>query len=947
MSRTTTPSGSVAGLNSSKATRRTGWNDWARTLATLAIGAMPWVAAPAATPSAAGNAVAAARSGAPDTPVGRAATRAAAPLNLAFFYGANVPVDLLQAFDAVVLDPAHGFDPSAHPLAHTVWLARTDGAATASAADFVAQQIEPLWARGYRGFLLETPVAIAAIDAIHAAHPDARLVVGGPNALQAAQPHAGALYAVVGDPLVRGLDETGMQPADVPDALRESRVAAARAFTQQTGVPVVSLEYCDGNDRDCARATAAKVVAAGVVPYVTDAARDVVGIGAIEVLPRKILVLQDRDTKEPLDGTAGVRDLAMPLNYLGYDVEYADFDSALPSGITPDRYAGVVAWFQRDAVPDAEQLRRWVAGRIAAHVPVVFLGQFGFDAAEDGGAALDLEAVPGTPAAPVSIVSRDPMVGFETNPKPDARDLLGVRVGSKSRSLLRVSANGELLDQVAITPWGGFALSPYTVESLIGVDQERWAIEPIKFLTAALRLQTMPSPSVTTENGRRLFMTHVDGDGFASRAEFPGADFSGEALYQQIFTRYKVPMTLSVIEGEVGMKGLHPDISPRLEEIARKMFALPYVEIGTHTYSHPFEWDNVDDKGERRVDRGGGDAAFSLNIPGYTFNIDREITGSIDYINERLAPPGKKTVVLQWSGDCQPPGIVVRKVYDAGVFNINGGDTVITKTDNSWTNIAPIGVDKGPGAYQVYAPNQDENVYTNEWLGPFYGFTRVLETFDMTDKPRRFKPIDVYYHMYSGTKVASLHALDQIFSTVLKQPVLPVHVTDYIRKVLDWRSFAVARGVGSNGADWVVRGDGEVRELHWPRTQAPVLDASSGVTGFAPGPDGTYIHIDDGSARVSFDAATAAGNAPNATLPYIAEANGFVRRFERTPDGMRFDFGGYYQPFVKLANAQTCRVSVDGRAVAARRDGNTLRFDTPGVAGAAVNYQTVEVACGR
>jgi hypothetical protein len=48
--------------------------------------------------------------------------------NLAFFYGANPPVDLLQAFDAVVVDPARGFDPAAHPLPHTVWIARTHSA---------------------------------------------------------------------------------------------------------------------------------------------------------------------------------------------------------------------------------------------------------------------------------------------------------------------------------------------------------------------------------------------------------------------------------------------------------------------------------------------------------------------------------------------------------------------------------------------------------------------------------------------------------------------------------------------------------------------------------------------------------------------------------------------------------------------------------------------------
>jgi hypothetical protein len=71
---------------------------------------------------------------------------------------------------------------------------------------------------------------------------------------------------------------------------------------------------------------------------------------------------------------------------------------------------------------------------------------------------------------------------------------------------------------------GRLALSPYTVTSLDSIEQERWAIQPIAFMKAALHLQDMPSPSVTTENGRRLLMSHVDGDGFASRAEFPGPD---------------------------------------------------------------------------------------------------------------------------------------------------------------------------------------------------------------------------------------------------------------------------------------------------------------------------------------------------------------------------------------------------------------------------------------
>src|SRR5690606_29690165 len=154
--------------------------------------------------------------------------------------------------------------------------------------------------------------------------------------------------------------------------------------------------------------------------------------------------------------------------------------------------------------------------------------------------------------------------------------------------------------------------------------------------------------------------------------------------------------------------------------------------------------------------------SFHLEIPGYSMNLDREITGTRDYINEKLIPPGKKVKVLLWSGDCQPPAEAVRKAYAAGMLNMNGGDTLISRRHPSWTAIAPIGLNKGEGAVQVFAPHQNENIYTNEWTGPYYGFERVIETFEMTDKPIRFKPLNIYYHTYSGTKVASMRALRKV-----------------------------------------------------------------------------------------------------------------------------------------------------------------------------------------
>jgi len=118
--------------------------------------------------------------------------------NIAFFDGADPPLDELQAFDAVVLDPAQSFDPASRILKHTTLIARTSAMAGETPDVFMAQQVEPLWRRGYRGVLVDTPSGIAAIGAIHAAHPDAKIMVAGEGALPAAAAFPGAIYAVVG-----------------------------------------------------------------------------------------------------------------------------------------------------------------------------------------------------------------------------------------------------------------------------------------------------------------------------------------------------------------------------------------------------------------------------------------------------------------------------------------------------------------------------------------------------------------------------------------------------------------------------------------------------------------------------------------------------------------------------------------------------------------------------
>ncbi|MDP1346492.1 hypothetical protein, partial [Klebsiella pneumoniae] len=83
----------------------------------------------------------------------------------------------------------------------------------------------------------------------------------------------------------------------------------------------IAIDYCPPADRACARDTAKRIKAQGVVPYVTDPDLSTIGVGRIEVLPRKVLILQDRDPRTTIDTSEGVRFVATPLNFLGYDVE--------------------------------------------------------------------------------------------------------------------------------------------------------------------------------------------------------------------------------------------------------------------------------------------------------------------------------------------------------------------------------------------------------------------------------------------------------------------------------------------------------------------------------------------------------------------------------------------------------------------------------------------------
>ena len=898
-----------------------------------------------------------------------AQTAGAAP-TFAFYYGTDIPWEALGAFDVAVVEPGnvgatgwhHRLNPGTtvaayiavgevHPTrpyfsrmrpewklgANPAWDSIVvDQAAPGWIAFYLAQVIKPLWDRGFRAFFLDTldsfylvaktPEAqqkqiagmAALVREIKRAYPDAKLIFNrGFEILP--QVHTAA-YAVAAESLFQGWDAGRKAYRVVPEADREWILMRLRKCQTDYKLPVIAIDYVPPNNRALARETAKKIKALGITPWVTNAALDMMGVGQVEALPRQVLAIHD----EPGNlADVALHEIhrfgALPLNYLGLDVRYVYYGSAeleaLSQQALAGRYAGVLTWFNRGTFQETVPLMKLMGAAREQSVPLVMVGDLPGKTAM---AALGVdEGASVRQTRPLTLEKRSPHIGYEIEPKPPPDGFIAstLRPG-QGEVWLRVhsEANGDA-DVIAITPWGGFAADRYFKVDLPQDLGGRWAVNPIEFFRAAFKVnRDIPVPDVTTETGRRLLMVHVDGDGFPSRAELPGTPLASEVMLKEFLQRYRWPTTVSIIEGEVAPGGLYPALSPLMEKVAREIFALPHVEMASHTYSHPFYWADAE-LGLHVPGR-----VVGLKIPGYSYDAAREIVGSRDYI-DRLAPtpagvanPAKKTRVFLWSGNSEPLATPVRLAYEADLLNMNGGLTTISQAEPSLTLVAPLGIMKGD-YYQVYAPMQNENVYTNSWTGPFYGYERVIETFEMTGRPLRLKPVNIYFHAYIATKragIASLHKVYAWANEQLKQQRLhPVFASEYIERVLDWRRATVART--DSGLE--LRGGQYLRQWRVDASAAlPVTGATSGIAGYLRQETVNFINNSKSIANYVDDTRATAGF-------YVESANAKLVSWRTDGALQQMQFEGHLPLHARL-NAPRCELQpASGQRATRRGDG--------------------------
>lgn len=690
-------------------------------------------------------------------------------------------------------------------------------------------------------------------------------------------------------------------------------------------------------------------------------------------LPRTILALYDSENESELRFTYLHRYAEMPLNYLGYRLVYHDVQNPLPDVRNRSDILGVITWYRwNERIPNPRAYVRWLIDNIDAGKKVAIMGNPGFW--PDGSSLHLREAnqlwsrfgvqdldVAVSQTYDSALVGQNPqVVPFERvyqGVLPPYRKLKQVSSKVSSHVVARQSKNPTTDSSLVLTgPNGGFAVEEYAVNMgyYQNTEQVEWYVNPFRFFGLIFDQQSLPKVDVTTLAGRRIYYSHIDGDGWNSltlREEYKDNPASCAEVICNDFLRVydDLPCTVAPIAADISRQWVGTE---RSREITRKLFELPHVEMGCHTFTHPFDWnffakytpekelpylDRYPDGGFvkqglirslrtriRSLNKTTSDQAFDggLNadyaIPrAYAlqpFSLDLDVRGAIEEINA-LAPAGKKVAVYQWSGNCAPFLHALQHVQAAGVKNLNGGGTRFDGEFHSYAYVFPLGRSVGK-EQQIYASNSNENIYTNMWQGKYYGFNRLPETFKNTESPLRICPMNLYYHMYSGERRASFHALQSNIAYIRSQNIAPITASHFA---------AIAEGFYSSEVillepfQWKIMQRGKLQTIRFDGATLHQVDfaRSRGVVGqrHHQGSLYTYLDEDESAPVVALQDYQSYWEEPRADRPYLIESRWPLRAVQVEKDSIAFVTNGFGEGEMRwrVPIQGRYRVSVSGR----------------------------------
>jgi hypothetical protein len=667
-----------------------------------------------------------------------------------------------------------------------------------------------------------------------------------------------------------------------------------------------------------------------------------------KLIPRTVIAVYD-PAQTKLELTAAHRMAEMPLNHLGIQLEYHDVNK-LPDLSNRADVRGILSWFPPGTrMKDPKGYLAWASAAMDAGKRYVIMENPGFYQDSTG---------KGTPTNLVNRFLRkldlnrvdrwidstaDVTYSYQTPSLFVARDSIywtrppfeKMTAGTDATVHLTVSKESSNISDAALvvtTARGGYVAESYAYRSndVGGEEIEQWLIDPFAFFRIAFATDDLPKPDTTTIAGRRIYYSHIDGDGWNSYVlledyrEKPV--IAARAVLEKVIRPYKnLPVTVTPIAAD-----LNPDWVglPESATIAKEIFKEPQVEAGTHTYSHPFDWGFFADGNAekerpflRRYNLGAWDrpgvkltglsglvshhhapaaAGEQLENDYFTprayanekFDVKKEIGGSIAEVGA-LLPQDKKIELITWPGNCEPFEEAVKLTREASVQNINGGDSRFDADYPSYASVSPVGRPVG-NERQIYASNSNENTYTNLWTGRYFGFQFLRATLHNTESPIRIKPFNIYYHLYSAEKTASLNALIKNLDYAEEEPLTPLAASHYGRI---GQSFYTTELYQVSDNAWRVKNRGALQTIRFDRSAMKKVDfgRSNGVVGQRHFQGSLYVYLDETVKEpvIALAETQDASDEPATGNPYLIESRWLVSKLQNLGDGFRFETQGF------------------------------------------------------
>jgi polysaccharide biosynthesis protein PelA len=644
-------------------------------------------------------------------------------------------------------------------------------------------------------------------------------------------------------------------------------------------------------------------------------------------VPRTVLALWDSAHVQGARWTNIHEFVEMPLNHLGLVVRYHDIRQGFPS---MDRLAdvrGVLTWFTADAMPDPQAYLRWLDAVARSGRRLVVIGPLGVSHDEAG------------EATPLAVINRvlgylgwryeggwlattygaryrildDRIVGFERKLPAVAPPYAHVTATSgDARVALHISVDGRQStdsDLVILTPRGTYVAPGYAAFAARIDDQysRQWYLNPFELFRRAFNTDDLPKADTATVSGRRIYYSHVDGDGWRNMTQIEPYrtryTIAARVVLDEILRKFPdFPVSVGAIVGDLdpAWYGTRESLA-----VAREIYAEPQVEASIHTYSHPLEWRRFDPAAALAAghageeERAGGtdmadpdkaDTGRSYTIR--PFSLTLEFDDAAAFVNA-LLPPGKRVDLIQWPGDTRPFEQAIAHARALGLANINGGDTRFDREFPSTAWVAPLGVRVGH-ELQVFASNSNENTYTDLWRDRFYGFSYLAATVRNTGTPRRLKPFNLYYHMYSGERLSSLNAVLANLAYARTLSLAPIETSRFSR---------IVEGFFSTVFDclapriWRIRNRGALQTIRFDRAAFEGVDfaRSHGVVGQRHELGSLFVALDETVEEpiIALKGLSSASREPREDAAYLVDSRWRVFEVQRKTEALRFATTGY------------------------------------------------------